>query len=119
MRLTHAHLQLVAQRTRTRARTRALTNMHTTRMRIEHMRRSAQQVGTYDLVKTKFKANGWLADGVLLHCVASVAGALVLSTAVLPLDVLLTRFLRMCPSSMLSFWLYEQIRWQLGLDYMD
>ena len=53
---------------------------------------SATQLATYDMSKQRLKLWG-LVDGPLVHCVASLAASLALTTAICPLDVTYTAFL--------------------------
>ena len=53
---------------------------------------NSSQLTGYDGTKRFCKANGLLEDGTALHVTASVVGALFLTTCVMPLDVLLTRY---------------------------
>eukprot|EP00930_Biecheleria_cincta_P089081 TRINITY_DN78340_c0_g1_i1.p1 TRINITY_DN78340_c0_g1~~TRINITY_DN78340_c0_g1_i1.p1 ORF type:complete len:316 (+),score=32.47 TRINITY_DN78340_c0_g1_i1:75-1022(+) len=53
---------------------------------------SASQTAAYDTTKRVCKSNTILDDGPVLHAVASLAGAVSLTTAIIPIDVLLTRY---------------------------
>ena len=53
---------------------------------------SATQLFTYDTTKRRLKGLG-LTDGPLVHCTASLAASLTLTTAICPLDVVYTAFL--------------------------
>ncbi len=52
---------------------------------------SATQLATYDLAKKRMLGAG-LVDGPLVHSLASVCASLTLTTAICPLDVVLTRY---------------------------
>lgn len=118
---------------------------------------SSSQLMGYDGTKSFCKEKGLLQDGPLLQAVASVVGAVTLTTCVMPLDVTLTRyqtaknvigkdfagplecassmykqegvgvffrgwtpmFVRMLPSSLITFFLYENIRNLAGFGFMD
>lgn len=114
---------------------------------------SAQLMG-YDATKAACKRNG-MADGPALQTLASFVGAVIMTTAVMPVDVTLNRFhasatvgqrftsplqcvqaivkaegvaglwrgwtamfVRMLPSSVITFTLYEGIRKAAGYEYM-
>jgi hypothetical protein len=53
---------------------------------------SATQLATYDLSKRQLKAIG-MSDGPEMHCAASLAASVTLTTAICPLDVIYTAFL--------------------------
>ncbi|CAE8583217.1 unnamed protein product, partial [Polarella glacialis] len=53
---------------------------------------SSSQTAAYDATKTFCRSRGILEDGPLLHAAASLVAALALTTAVIPLDVVLTRY---------------------------
>ena len=116
---------------------------------------SATQLASYDLTKGKLRQLG-LRDGPVVHGIASVAASLTLTTAICPLDVVLTSyqaghavgrpfdspfacarqlvrddgpsvllrgwgplFVRFLPSSVLTFFIYEQARRLLVGRYLD
>ena len=116
---------------------------------------SATQLASYDLAKGKLKQLG-LQDGPLVHGLASIAASLTLTTAICPLDVVLTSYqaghavgrpfdsplacarqlvrddgpsvllrgwgplwVRFLPSSVLTFFIYEQARRVLVGRYLD
>ena len=53
---------------------------------------SATQLATYDASKKALTTTGGLREGPTVHALASFAASLVLTTAICPLDVVLTRF---------------------------
>ena len=53
---------------------------------------SATQLATYDVTKGQLKRWG-LTDGPVVHCMASLAASLALTTAIAPLDVTYTAYL--------------------------
>ena len=53
---------------------------------------SATQLATYDASKKALTITGGLREGPTVHALASFAASLVLTTAICPLDVVLTRF---------------------------
>merc|ERR1712008_229119 len=52
---------------------------------------TASQVVPYDACKIGLKAHIGLADGVILHCIASLAAGIVTTTVTAPVDVIKTR----------------------------
>ena len=52
---------------------------------------SATQLFTYDQTKKRLKAASGMVDGPVVHCVASLAASLTLTTAICPLDVIYQR----------------------------
>lgn len=53
---------------------------------------SASQTAAYDTTKTVCKSNYIMDDGPVLHAIASLAGAVALTTSIIPIDVVLTRY---------------------------
>eukprot|EP00933_Yihiella_yeosuensis_P048052 TRINITY_DN44065_c0_g1_i1.p1 TRINITY_DN44065_c0_g1~~TRINITY_DN44065_c0_g1_i1.p1 ORF type:complete len:301 (-),score=54.51 TRINITY_DN44065_c0_g1_i1:110-1012(-) len=116
---------------------------------------SASQTASYDWTKSFCRRHGLLEDGPPLHAFASIVAAFALTTAIIPLDVILTRyqtassskaqegamgcardilrsdgpagflrgwsslFVRMAPSSFMTFIIYEQLRKLAGLKYLS
>lgn len=123
---------------------------------------AASQLAAYDSTKTVLKTQGLMADGPLLHVVASQVAAVCCTTFSMPLDVVLTvytsaqtlggerkalygsggplscaaamlradgptvffrgwipAFLRISPTTVSSFFLYEQLRHLVGIGYLD